>query len=67
VKNNILMFHRLMRAVPLNHEMSVGDICRAVQNDAGPVVDEWDLAIRRALVRDENAFFEPPPATSGGV
>ena len=60
MKNDILMFHRLMRAMPLDHEMSVGDICRAVQNDGGPAVEEWDLAIRRALLRDENAYFEHP-------
>ena len=67
VKNDILMFHRPMQAMPLDHEMSVGDICRAIQNAGGPVVDEWDLAIRRALVRDENAFFKHPPVTSGGA
>jgi hypothetical protein len=60
VKNDILMFHRLMRAMPLNHEMSVSDICHAVQNDGGPVVEECDLSVRRALLNDENVFFERP-------
>jgi hypothetical protein len=60
VKNDILMFHRLMRAMPLNHEMAVSDICHAVQNDGGPVVEEWDVSVRRALLIDENVFFEHP-------
>jgi hypothetical protein len=52
------MFHRLMRAMPLNREMSVSDICRAIQEDGGPVVEEWDSSIRRALTIDENVYFE---------
>jgi hypothetical protein len=60
VKNDILMFHRLMRAMPLNREMSVGEICHAVQDDGGPVVEDWDLSIRRALLIDENVFFTHP-------
>ncbi len=60
MKNDILMFHRLMRAMPLNREMSVGEICRAVQDDGGPVVSEWDISVRRALQMDENVYFEQP-------
>lgn len=58
MKNDILMFHRLMRAMPLNREMSVGDICLAIQQDGGPVVEQWDSSIRRALTIDENVYFE---------
>jgi hypothetical protein len=58
VKNDILMFHRLMRAMPLNYEMSVSDIFRAIQGDGGPVVEEWDSSIRRALTIDENVYFK---------
>jgi hypothetical protein len=57
MKNDILMFHRLMRAMPLNREMSLGDICRAVQEDGGPAVEQWDSSIRRALLIDENDYF----------
>jgi hypothetical protein len=60
VKNAILMFHCLMRAMPLNHEMSVSNICYAAQNDGGPVIEEWDLSVRRALLNDENVYFEHP-------
>ena len=60
VKNDILMFHRLMRAMPLHQEMSVSEICHAVQNDGGPLVEEWDLSVRRALLNDENVYFERP-------
>jgi hypothetical protein len=60
VKNDILMFHRLMRVMPLNHQMSVSDIRHAVQNDGGPAVEEWDLSVRRALLIDENVYFERP-------
>jgi hypothetical protein len=60
VKNDILMFHRLMKAMPLNREMSFSDICRAVQEDGGPVLDQWDASIRRALLIDENVYFEHP-------
>lgn len=58
VKNDILMFHRLMRAMPLNREMSFSDIRRAVQEDGGPVVEQWDSSIRRVLQIDENVYFE---------
>ena len=58
MKNDILMFHRLMRAMPLNRELSVSDICCAIQEDGGPVVEQWDSAIRRALIIDENVYFE---------
>ena len=60
MKNDILMFHRLMRAMPLNREMSLSDICRVVQEDGGPVVEQWDSSIRRALLIDENVYFKRP-------
>jgi hypothetical protein len=58
VKNDILMFHRLMRAMPLNRKMSFHDISRAIQQDGGPFVEQWDSSILRALLIDENVYFE---------
>lgn len=58
MKNDILMFHRLMKAMPLNLEMSISDICRAIQEDGGPEIEQWDSSIRRALQIDENIYFE---------
>lgn len=52
MKNDILMFHRLMRAMPLNREMSVGEICRAVQGE--------ESSVRRALQIDEDVYFAHP-------
>ena len=60
MKNDILMFHRLMRVMPLNSDMSFSDIRRAIQEDGGPAIEEWDLSIRRALAIDENVYFEHP-------
>lgn len=50
MKNDILMFHRLMRAMPLHREMSVDEICRAVQGE--------EVSVLRALQIDKDAFFE---------
>jgi len=57
MKNDILMFHSLMRAMPLNREMSVGDICQAVQRDSGSA-GESEPTVRRALQNDEDVFFQ---------
>jgi hypothetical protein len=58
MKNDILMFHNLMRAMPLNREMSVDEICRAVEQSGGTFAGEQEPSIRRALQIDENVYFE---------
>ena len=58
MKNDILMFHRLMRAMPLNRIMSVDEICHAVQNDGGGAVLQCDSLVSRVLLIDENIYFE---------
>jgi hypothetical protein len=60
VKNDILMFHRLMRAMPLNRTMSVDEICDAVQNDGGGAVLQCNSLVSRVLLIDENIYFEHP-------
>lgn len=58
MKNDILMFHSLMRAMPLNREMSIGEICQAVGRDSGSGGSEWEPPVRRALQNDKDVFFE---------
>lgn len=58
MKNDILMFHCLMRAMPLNRDMSVGEICRAVEQSGGTFAGEREPSVRRALQIDENVYFE---------
>jgi hypothetical protein len=31
------------------------------------VVEEWDLSVHRALLNDENVYFNVRPATSGSA
>ena len=35
MKNDILMFHCMMRAMPLDADMSVNEICHAVEQTGG--------------------------------
>lgn len=58
MKNDILMFHSLMRSMPLNREMSIDEICRAVEQDGGPLISEKEPSVRRALQIDEGIYFE---------
>jgi hypothetical protein len=58
MRNDILMFHSLMRAMPLNHEMSIGEICQAVKRDRGSIVGECEPTVRRALQIDQDVYFE---------
>ena len=58
MKNDILMFHSLMRSMPLNCEMSISEICCAVEQGGGPFVGEWEPSVRRALQIDEDVYFE---------
>ena len=58
MKNDILMFHCLMRSMPLHREMSIDEICRAVERGSGPIIGECEPAVRRALQIDEDVYFE---------
>jgi hypothetical protein len=57
MKNDILMFHCLMRAMPLNAEMSIGEICQAVEQSGGTFSGEQESSVRRALQIDKNLYF----------
>ena len=58
MKNDILMFHCLMRAMPLDADMSVSEICHAVEQTGGSFPGEREPSVRRALQIDENIYFE---------
>ena len=58
MKNDILMFHCLMRAMPLNREMLVEEICRAMERDNGSSANKWEPSVRRALQVDKDVYFE---------
>lgn len=58
MKNDILMFHNLMRAMPLNCDMSFGDICRAVEQSGVTFPGEQEPSVRRGLQMDKNVYFE---------
>ena len=58
MKNDILMFHCLMGTMPLNSEMSISEICRAVEQSGRAFVGEREPSVRRALQIDENIYFE---------
>ena len=58
MKNDILMFHNLMRAMPLNADMSISEICQAVERSGGTFASEREPSVRRALQLDENVYFE---------
>lgn len=58
MKNDILMFHNLMKVMPLHREMSVAEICHAVEGDGSPFVETSKLSVCRALQNDEDVYFE---------